>query len=377
MSGEVCVAVAGRYNECARCIGKGGQPSAMSSARILVIEDDPMVLALFRELLPTQGYSGSFAANGQEATTILASQAFDLIISDKNLPDASGIELLKGAKESNPDTETILMTAYADTISVLTAFESGVYDCLVKPFESLDDVMAKIARALDRRHITLENRRLIDCLTRANSQIEAMNRELEAQVAERTRQLTEANEQLKHLSLTDDVTGLYNQRFLYQRVDEEFRRAARYDEALSVIMIDVDHFKEVNDHHDHLFGSRVLREIGQILLQGVRGVDFVIRYGGDEFIILLPHTNLADAVAVGERLRSRIEKVDFGDSSGTCHLTISLGVGSRLESDIDSARSLLRAADMALYLAKSNGRNRLAIINDKGPATAVAGAGCR
>jgi two-component system, cell cycle response regulator len=341
--------------------------------RILVVEDDPMVASLFRELLPTRGYLHEVVGDAEAALACLPTQSFDLCITDKNLPGMSGIDLLRRIKERDPDVDVIMMTAYADMQSVLAALEAGVYDYLCKPFESIDDVMAKIARALDKRRILLENRRLIAYLTQANTQIDAMNRDLERQVAERTRQLSEANARLEQLSLTDDVTGLYNQRFLFQRLDEEYRRARRYREDLAILMIDVDHFKEVNDNHDHLFGSRALAHLGDVLRDGTRKIDYVVRYGGDEFVVLLPHTKLADAVVVGERLRAAVEVSDTGEESQPCRLTISMGVAALKESQAQDARGLLQAADRALYLAKTSGRNRIAVMDGAEPMAVVAG----
>ncbi len=339
---------------------------------ILVIEDDPLVADLFRELLPAQGYRADVVVDGESALERFAERPYDLLLSDKNLPGISGIELLKQIKTIDPDVDVIIMTAYADTQSVLAAMESGVYDYLVKPFDSIDDVMAKIGRALEKRRIIRENRRLVDYLTQANAQIEAMNRDLEAQVNDRTRQLTEANARLEQLSLTDDVTGLHNQRFLYARLEEEFRRARRYNENFSIVMIDVDNFKAVNDGHDHLFGSHLLRQLGELFREVVRNIDFVIRYGGDEFVFLLPHTTLADAVIVAERLRAAVAAADLGQEGERCKVTISLGVAAIHQAAGDDARSLLRAADMALYQAKEGGRNRV-VVMDGQASTVVAG----
>jgi two-component system, cell cycle response regulator len=341
--------------------------------RILVVEDDPVVAELFRQLLPAQGYTTDFASDAEAALAMVMERTYDLVVSDKNLPRISGLELLKAVKQSQPDLDVIIMTAYADMQSVLVALEQGVYDYLVKPFESIDDVLAKIQRALEKRRILLENKRYVAYLTQANAQIEGMNRDLEAKVAERTRELAEANTRLEQLTLTDDVTGLFNQRFLFARLEEEFRRARRHEEDLSVMMIDIDHFKNVNDTHDHLYGSRVLKRLGELLREGVRSIDHVVRYGGDEFCILLPSTRLSDAVTVAERIRSRIEAANVGEDAELCRVTISVGMAALGESDADSPRSLLRAADKALYLAKSSGRNRVAVMEGSRPTTAVAG----
>lgn len=329
--------------------------------RVLVVEDDAHVGTLFGVLLKSQNINFDTVEAAEAAIEAMGKRPYDLFIVDKNLPGKSGLDFLRHVKDNSPDVDVILMTAYADMTSVLAALDAGVYDYLVKPFPSIDDVIKKVQRALEKRRILLENRHLVKYLTQANAQIEDMNRHLEAQVQERTQQLQDANGRLEQLTLTDDVTGLFNQRFLHTRLEQEFGRARRYNAGLAVMMLDLDNFKHVNDSHDHLFGSRVLRRIGEILRRGVRDTDMVIRYGGDEFVILLPHTSLGDAIMVGERLRGLVEVTDVGDeASGTWHATVSVGVASLDECEVTTARELLRSADQALYQAKADGRNRIA-----------------
>jgi len=339
--------------------------------RVLVVEDDPMVSELFEVLLRDADLEAVVAADAESAIEELRQRTFDLIVSDKNLPGLSGLDLLEWVKKNNPDLDVIIMTAYADMKSAVAAIHAGVYDYLVKPFDSLDEVMQKIRRGLERRRIKQENLRLIQYLTEANEQIEGMNAELEREVLQRTEELRKANARLEALTVTDDVTGLYNQRFLFPRLEDEVARERRYHDGLGVIMLDIDNFKKVNDKHDHLFGSRVLHRLGRILRAQVRNTDTLVRYGGDEFVIILPHTDMATASMVAERVRRAVEMTDVGDpadpQSTESHgpelygdsyfVTVSLGVATVADSPVDSPRSLLRAADKALYAAKAAGRN--------------------
>jgi two-component system, cell cycle response regulator len=330
--------------------------------RILVVDDDKIVRSVFESLLPAEGYEARVAGDAETALTLLAQDPFDLVISDIVLPGLSGIALLKRVKELYPTLDVILMTAFAEMGTMLEALRAGVYDYLVKPFDSLDDVLHKVARALEKRGISRENERLVEYLRQANAQIEGMNRDLERQVADRTRQLEEANARLEQLSLTDDVTGLYNQRFLHQRLEEEYRRALRYGQPLSVMMLDLDNFKRVNDTHDHLYGSRVLMRVGRVVKDSLRNIDLVIRYGGDEYAVILPHTSQEQAVQVAERLRVNVEAADVGDETDAYRVTVSVGVAAVGACETGHPQDLLRAADKALYLAKSSGRNRVAMM---------------
>lgn len=168
-------------------------------------------------------------------------------------------------------------------------------------------------------------------------------------------------ERVRHLSVHDPLTNLYNRKMLFNRLDEEISRSARLEKPLSLAMIDIDHFKKINDMHGHMVGDRILQELAKLLKNGVRIIDVVARFGGEEFTILLPDANMEQAVAIMERLRSSVEEHQFPiDEQGkTISVTISVGISTLSSAEIQDQSALVKTADEALYKAKEMGRNRI------------------
>jgi two-component system cell cycle response regulator len=182
---------------------------------------------------------------------------------------------------------------------------------------------------------------------------------LQEALEERERELLEVNVRLRHMSQTDGLTGLDNRRNLNDRLEEMFHHAQRLSEPFSCVMCDLDHFKSVNDSHGHQAGDEVLKQLSSILKDEAREIDRVGRYGGEEFMLLLPGTVLDAAVTFSERVRKRIEGHTFSFPGGTLGRTASFGVSGWPHPKIRECDSLVRAADDALYVAKEMGRNRV------------------
>lgn len=171
-------------------------------------------------------------------------------------------------------------------------------------------------------------------------------------------QLMQLNQKLRKLAHTDEGTGLYNKRRLFERLDMEIARARRYGEILSCLMLDIDDFKKINDTYGHQAGDEILRQIGALLRGSLRITDFVARYGGEEFTVLLPRTNFAGASRVAENLRKKFMLHDFRLPPETLHLTVSIGAACCTTFDRLDAQQIIQRADNALYLAKRAGKNR-------------------
>jgi diguanylate cyclase (GGDEF)-like protein len=215
---------------------------------------------------------------------------------------------------------------------------------------------------------------MIDSLLQRERELERLAASLEARVVERTAELAQANVRLEELSTTDGLTGVANRRSFDRALDYAWRQAARYGLPLSVIMIDIDHFKDYNDSYGHQVGDDCLRVVATTLAQSVtRAGDLVARYGGEEFGVILAHMTQEQALAAGEKLRGAVETLQLPHQASPVadHVTISLGVGTVMPSREMDPSGLLAQADRALYAAKHGGRNRVATAAPEEPASPV------
>lgn len=295
--------------------------------KILVVDDDQENLRIVARILTHEGYKVQTAHSGTDGLKKLDKFDPDLVLLDINMPGMDGLQTLKILREREEYVSIIFLTAKSDTQDVIDGLDAGADDYICKPFV-LVEFLARV---------------------RAQLRIKSLHDELQA-----------ANQKLLELVDIDDLTGLFNMRSIYQKLDYELDRAKRYGTSLAVVMMDMDNFKHVNDGHDHLFGSWVLSEVGGIIKSNIRSVDFAARYGGDEFLIVLTHTNGAGAKIFAERLRQTISDHKFVHGSDASRLTASLGLAFAEDGQFDiDAREIVRLADNALYKAKRAGRNCL------------------
>jgi two-component system, cell cycle response regulator len=304
--------------------------------RILIVDDDRDSVDLLTEWLSMEGYETFSAATGRDALDRIARDRPDLVLLDLMIPPPDGLEVIRAVKKDRTmsTTPVVVMTVKRDVTSKVEALKTGADDYIVKPFH-FDELDAVLRASLKKRY-------LYASLERAN------------------RQLKEANEKLLKLSVTDDRTNLLNDRYLKRRLQEEFKRALRHGTPLSVMMIDLDHFKQINDKYGHDCGDQVLREFGGLVVDNAREIDIVGRYGGEEFLTILPNTDAIRATIVAERIRKAAEAHVYRYREFLVRVTVSAGIASvPANQAVRTEADLLKAADGALYKAKSASRNKV------------------
>jgi diguanylate cyclase (GGDEF)-like protein len=303
------------------------------SFNILVAEDYRETRELITEVLQNNPeYKVVSAENGEEALRKFYELGpFDLVISDIKMPGVNGMELLSNVQQNNPDLPVVLVTGFGDDYGA-RALELGAEDCIFKPFNT-NELMLRVARVLKYSKL----RQMKDILMMKN-------------------------EELRKMAITDGLSQLYNRRYFLELLEREFPRAQRYNLNLSCIMMDIDHFKVVNDQYGHLQGDFVIQRLGIIIKNEIREIDIPARYGGEEFILMLPETDERGTLAVAERLRKRTEGENFTRNeklreTQVLHITISLGVAVFPQPKVIHPNDLIKCADEALYEAKRAGRN--------------------
>lgn len=303
--------------------------------RILVVDDHPDNVEIIDARLSSRGYKVARASNGQEALDQVQAETPHLILCDVMMPVMDGYEVSRRVKndESLPYIPIILVTARDSTQDKVDGLDAGADDYLTKPV-NFPELEARVRSMLRIKHL--------------QDQLDQKNRELEV-----------ANKKLRQLSITDGLTGLFNHRHVHELLHEEFERSKRSGEPIAVAMLDLDHFKRINDTYGHPTGDVILFETAHLLRETAREIDMPGRYGGEEFIAILPNTAEEAAAHFAERVRERVEQHTYRDDATEVRMTVSCGVAASPGDGIDSPASLLKRADEALYAAKESGRNRM------------------
>lgn len=306
-----------------------------NTADILIVDDNIDMRETLDDILSEDGYKITGVGTLNLGKEELEKKFYNIALIDLKLPDGSGLELLKEIKEKNKETLAIIFTGFASLESSVYALNEGAFAYVQKPL-NVDELKIAIKKALEMQKLTVDNKNLVD--------------------------------RLKELSLKDPHTELYNYRYLMERLESEVKRARRYIFPLSVLMLDIDYFKSINDVYGHQCGDIILKELAQCLKDNARNVDIVTRYGGEEFVIVLPDTNKNGAIMFGEQLLDAIGKHLFDPEGNKIKLKVSMGIASFPEDggNTGTASGLINSADKALLNAKEKGGNRLCTFKDIG-----------
>lgn len=303
---------------------------------VLIIDDSVTVREQIIRILESFSLFSRYyeAEDGLEGFKKLRASQVDLILCDLEMPRIDGFKFLSMLK-SRPELQDIpvlILTGMGDRDRKLRGLEQGASDYITKPFDP-EELVARV-----KVHLKIKN--LQD-------------------------DLKHSNEMLLELSNTDHLTGLFNRRYLMEALRKEVQRSIRKGGNLSVIMLDIDHFKLVNDTYGHLQGDVVLQKVSRLLSKELRSYDCAARYGGEEFVAILPDSTLKESIFVAERIRQSIQAAKFSGEIAELNLTVSLGVacfpleGSSTADTVVAVDKFIKLADDALYRAKNSGRNRV------------------
>jgi diguanylate cyclase (GGDEF)-like protein len=310
------------------------EPAADSSCgHVLIADDDPMFRRILQSWLETWGYRVIVAEDGAQAWNILQHQhPPELLILDWVMPEIDGRELCRRIRERqrSPYQYILLATAKDDKQDVVRGLEAGADDYLTKPFDR-NELRARLR--VGRRILTLQQ------------------------------DLIGARDELRFQATHDVLTGIWNRGAVLDLLHRELERAARAKTATSVLMLDLDHFKKINDTHGHMTGDVVLREVANRIAQSVRSYDLVGRYGGEEFLVVLPACDKPEVEQSANRIRLAIASAPVLAASSEIPVTVSIGA-TVVAGNAASAKDALLAADKALYDAKNGGRNRVSLACD-------------
>jgi two-component system cell cycle response regulator len=325
--------------------------STQNNLKLLVIEDDVDQRDLIRETLVEaigQGTSIGTAATKREALAHDLA-AFDLILCDYNLPDATGLELLVAIR-AVCSTPVIMVTGENVANIAAEAIRQGATDYVVKTGDYLFTIPLVVQKNLIVANIKRENEKL-------RLEVEAAL----AQVQDKNAQLEQSLKKVEELAATDPLTGLYNRRHFGRVLEQLFAEAQRYRKDMACVMIDLDHYKQLNDSFGHQVGDELLILAGKVISANMRRMDIAARYGGDEFVVLLPHATAGDASLAASRIQE-----EFKHSSATLlkrpiGVSMSIGIGSIGTGHPSTVDQLIASADAALYHSKEMGRDRLSL----------------
>jgi diguanylate cyclase (GGDEF)-like protein len=326
---------------------------------LLVVDDQEHMLNFFRRWRELHGeFEVLTAPSGPAAQEIFARRDVDLILTDRRMPGMTGVQLLEWVRQNHPRTVRMLHTGYDDLDAAVAAINQGqVFRYFSKPYRA-DELLHGLRQAA--RWFTLEHshEQLLEAFRQLHVTLEERVRERSGELLAANLELLQKNQMLEKLALTDPLTDLPNRRAMDRLADREVRRRNRYPGALALGLVDVDHFKQINTVHLHPGGDHVLVELGRVLRGSVRGIDFLGRVGGEEFMVVAPETGHAGAASLAERIRAAVAWHAFTYDGARIRVTVSVGFAVAEVGDVAEYDRLKYVAAAALAEAKRDGRNR-------------------
>lgn len=294
--------------------------------KILVVEDDRAVSGAMCEFLTRSGFLVVAALSAEEADAILKNEEINIVITDINLPGQDGIQFTKNIK-TNYNLDVLVTTGYSSEYSYEDVVKNGASDLLFKPIR-FEELSLRINRVLRERKLKDEREQML--------------------------------QDLKMLSIRDPLTELYNSRHFYDQLEKEIKRTERYFHSLSLIFIDIDKFKRLNDTYGHMVGDKILLLIAEKIKDSLRTEDAAYRFAGDEFTIILPETSSKEALVVADRIRSRIQNEKLViKGKKIAGITVSLGIAEYQRNE--EIEQFVHRADLAMYKSKGRGGNKVSI----------------
>lgn len=299
------------------------------NSNILIIDDDAVIRKTMREFIESAGFSAFTASGGEEALELLKTNNISVVITDIVMPGMDGLELT-GLIKKKYDSDVIIMTGYSDKYSYQEAISKGASDIIFKPMH-FEELLLRLKRVFKERQLRKDRSKML--------------------------------KKLEELAITDELTQLYNSRHFYKQLDMEVYRSKRHNHPLSLLFLDVDHFKKYNDAYGHIQGDKVLIRLSQTIKSCLRTMDSAYRYGGEEFTVILPETEGKEAVIAATRIRGSMGAENFTPVSGNIvNVTISIGITKYCPDERIS--SFVQRADKAMYMAKQKGGNKVVSLFD-------------
>lgn len=296
---------------------------------VLIVDDDDAVREAMHEFIMRAGFQAYSAPSAEQALEMLKTTAVDIVITDIIMPGMDGLQLTEIVK-NDYDADVIVMTGYSGDYSYEEAINKGASDFVFKPVR-FEELLLRLKRVLKERELARQRARMLG--------------------------------ELQNLAITDGLTKLFNSRHFYNQLELEMGRCQRYHHALSLMMMDIDHFKNYNDTFGHLEGDKVLVRIAKIISDGLRTIDSAYRYGGEEFSAILPETRGEEAQKVAQRLRAAVEAEVFHPEPKKTAVSVTISIGVTQLRLKEKKSEFVQRADQALYMSKQNGRNQVTFLS--------------